>query len=86
LPLAFLVFVALESILILRLSPWIVEVNYYAAFSSLFFALIMAVLMAGLRQARWMWLAWAFTAYLVAVEFGNYWETAQRHPSIASRD
>jgi hypothetical protein len=82
--LAFLVFVVLESILILRLSPWIVEVNYYAAFSSLFFALIMAVLIAGLGRSRWTWSVWLITAYLGAVEFANYWETAQRHPSIRS--
>jgi hypothetical protein len=82
--LAFLAFVVLESILILRLSPWIVEVNYYAAFSSIFFALIMAVLIAGLGRSRWAWSVWAITAYLAAVEFGNYWETAQRHPSIRS--
>jgi hypothetical protein len=81
--LAFLVFVALESILILRLSPWIVEVNYYAAFSSLFFALIMAALISGLRQPPWVWLSWVLTAYLAVVEFANYWDTAQRHPSIA---
>jgi hypothetical protein len=82
--LAFLVFVVLESILILRLSPWIVEVNYYAAFSSLFFALIMAVLIAGLGRSRWIWSVWVITTYLGAVEFANYWETAQRHPSIGS--
>jgi hypothetical protein len=82
--LAFLVFVVLESILILRLSPWIVEVNYYAAFSSLFFALIMAVLIAGLGRSRWTWSVWLLTAYLGAVGFANYWETAQRHPSIRS--
>jgi hypothetical protein len=82
--LAFLAFVVLESILILRLSPWIVEVNYYAAFSSLFFALIMAVLIAGLGRSRWSWSVWVITAYLGAVEFANYWETAQRHPSIGS--
>jgi hypothetical protein len=82
--LAFLVFVVVESILILRLSPWIVEVNYYAAFSSLFFALIMAVLIAGLERRRWTWPAWVITAYLAAVAFQNYFETAQRHPSIQS--
>jgi hypothetical protein len=61
-----------------------VEVNYYAAFSSLFFALIMAVLIAGLQRSQWAWAAWAITAYLATVELGNYWETAQRHPSIRS--
>jgi hypothetical protein len=82
--LAFVVFVVLESILILRLSPWIVEVNYYAAFSSLFFALILATLIAGLARTHWSWSVWLITAYLATVEFGNYWETAQRHPSIRS--
>jgi hypothetical protein len=82
--LAFLVFVVVESILILRLAPWIVEVNYYAAFSSLFFALIMAVLIGGLGRSYWSWSAWVITAYLAVVEFENYWETAQRHPSIRS--
>jgi hypothetical protein len=81
---AFLVFVLVESILILRLSPWIVEVNYYAAFSSLFLSLILAVLIAGLRGGRSNWAVWAITAYLTTVEFVNYWETSQRHPSIRS--
>jgi hypothetical protein len=79
---AFLVFVLLESILILRLEPWIVEVNYYAAFSSLFLSLILAVLIAGLEPSRWSWAVWVITAYLATVEFLNYWETSQRHPSI----
>jgi hypothetical protein len=82
--LAFLVFVLVESILILRLSPWIVEVNYYAAFSSLFLSLILAVMIAGLAASRWNWAVWLITAYLATVQFVNYWETSQRHPSIRS--
>lgn len=81
--LAFAVFVVVESVLLLRLSPWIVEVNYYAAFSSLFFALIMATLIAGLREKYLGSAAWIIAAYLALVQFSNFYQTAQRHPSIA---
>jgi hypothetical protein len=83
LALAFAAFVVVESVLLLRLSPWIVEVNYYAAFSSLFFALIMAILTAGLREKYLGSAAWIITAYLALVQFSNFYQTAQRHPSIA---
>jgi hypothetical protein len=81
--LAFAAFVVVESVLLLRLSPWIVEVNYYAAFSSLFFALIMATLIAGLRERYLGSAAWIIAAYLALVQFANFYQTAQRHPSIA---
>lgn len=83
LALAFGAFVVVESVLLLRLSPWIVEVNYYAAFSSLFFALIMATLIAGLREKYLGSVAWMIAAYLALVQFSNFYETARRHPSIA---
>jgi hypothetical protein len=81
--LAFAAFVVVESVLLLRLAPWIVEVNYYAAFSSLFFALIMATLIAGLREKYLGSAAWIIAAYLALVQFSNFYQTAQRHPSIA---
>jgi hypothetical protein len=81
--LAFAAFVVVESVLLLRLSPWIVEVNYYAAFSSLFFALIMATLIAGLREQYLGSAAWIIAAYLALVQVLNFYQTAQRHPSIA---
>jgi hypothetical protein len=80
--LPFAAFVVVESVLLLRLAPWIVEVNYYAAFSSLFFALIMATLIAGLRKKYLGSAAWIITAYLALVQFSNFYQTAQRHPSI----
>jgi hypothetical protein len=81
--LSFVFFVLVGSILLLRLSPWIVEINYYAAFSSLFFALIMATLIAGLREKYLGSAAWIIVAYLALVQFSNFYQTAQRHPSIA---
>ena len=83
LSLSFLVFVFGESVLLLRLSPWIVEVNYYAAFSSLFFALIVGVLIAGLAVERASKVAWALVVYFAAVQLVNFYFTAQRHPGIA---
>jgi hypothetical protein len=80
--LAFAAFVVVESVLLLRLAPWLVEVNYYAAFSSLFFALIMATLIAGLREKYIGSVAWIIAAYLALVQFANFYQTAQRHPSI----
>ncbi|MEH2483555.1 hypothetical protein V1282_006912 [Nitrobacteraceae bacterium AZCC 2146] len=80
---AFALFIVVESVMLLRgVSPWIVEVNYYAAFSSFFFALILAILASGLRQQLLAPAAWVITAYLAVVQFSNYYETAQRHPSI----
>jgi hypothetical protein len=82
--LSFALFILIESVMLLRgVSPWIVEVNYYAAFSSLFFALILAIMASGLRQHLLAPAAWVITAYLVVVQFSNYYETAQRHPSIS---
>jgi len=80
--LAFGVFVVVESILLLRLAPWIVEVNYYAAFSSLFFALIFGILLSGQREQFSAPAAWITAVYLSTVQLANYYETAQRHPSI----
>jgi hypothetical protein len=81
--LAFVAFVVVESVLLLRLSPWIVEVNYYAAFSSLFFAMTVAVLTAGLAARRSILAGWAIVVYFAAVQFVNFCDTAQRHPGIA---
>jgi hypothetical protein len=81
--LAFALFISIESVMLLRgVAPWLVEVNYYAAFSSLFFALILATMASGLRQRLLAPAAWFITAYLSVVQFSNYYETAQRHPSI----
>jgi hypothetical protein len=84
--LAFAAFVVVESVLLLRLSPWIVEVNYYAAFSSLFFALILAILIAGLRPKYLGSAAWIIAAWLALVQFSNFYQTAQRHPSIGGTE
>ena len=82
--LAFAAFVLVESVLLLRLSPWIVEVNYYAAFSSLLFALILGSMIGNLREKYLRSAAWTITAYLAAVQFSNFYQTAQRHPSIGT--
>jgi hypothetical protein len=82
--LAFAAFVLVESVLLLRLSPWIVEVNYYAAFSSLFFALILGSMIGNLREEYLRSVAWMITAYLIVVQFSNFCQTAQRHPSIGT--
>jgi hypothetical protein len=63
--LSFALFIIIESVMLLRgVSPWIVEVNYYAAFSSLFFALMLAIMASGLRQQLLAPAAWVITAYL----------------------
>jgi hypothetical protein len=82
LALASLVFILIESVLILRLSPWIVETNYYAAFSSLFFALVVSNSVSGIANRHSRGAIWGLVAYFTAVQFLNYYETAQRHPSI----
>jgi hypothetical protein len=77
------IFVVVEAVLVLRLQPQIIETNYYAALASLFFALIMGVLLGRLVSggvARLM--SWLLLGYLIVVQFTNFVDTAGRHPYI----
>jgi hypothetical protein len=82
---AFALFVVGQAFLMLRLASWIVETNYYAALASLFFALIVSVVLAGFVDSnRFPWLSWALVVYLVIVQFSNFVATAARHPNFDS--
>lgn len=80
---AFLVFVLVEALVILPLAPWLVEVNYYASFSSIFFALIVGHLVSSCnKRTDLRVIAWFIIAYLTATEFSNFVATSQRHPGF----
>jgi len=77
------IFVVVEAILLLRLQPQLLETNYYAALASLFFALIMGVLLGRLAAGPVARLtSWALVGYLLVVQFTNFVGTAGRHPYV----
>jgi hypothetical protein len=84
LALAFLVFVLIESVLILRLSSWLAETNYYAAYASLFVALMISISISDIGFRYWRAATWVLAAYCTGVQFVNYYETVQRHPSLGT--
>jgi hypothetical protein len=74
------IFVLTEAALILRLQPQIVETNYYAALASLFFALLVGVLLGRLVSSPAARVcSWGLLGYLLVVQFTNYLSTAGRH-------
>lgn len=82
---AFSVFLLLQALIILPLAPWIVEVNYYAGFSSIFFALIAGHLISTCRHTPYLRGAgWLILTYFIATQYGNFVATAQRHPGFGA--
>jgi hypothetical protein len=80
---AFVAFAFGQAFLMLRLAPWIVETNYYAALASLFFALCLSVALGGLvAETQLRPIPWIFLTYIMLVQFSNFVATAQRHPSF----
>jgi hypothetical protein len=75
-------FILVEAALVLRLQPEIVETNYYAALASLFFALLVGVLLGRLVSPAARAFSWALVGYLLVVQFTNYVATAAGHPYI----
>ena len=82
--LAFAFFIWVQSIMIYSVAPWVVEVNYYASLSSVFVALLGAILLGDLAERRgYLALACLAVAWLCLTSFHNFLETAKRHPGFS---
>lgn len=84
---ALFIFIFVQAILIFPVAPWIVEVNYYATYSSILFAMIAGLLLGGLKADPGFRAAgWLLLVYLFATSLTNFVETAQRHPAFDKTD
>jgi len=80
---AFMLFVFVEALLIFPLSPYLLEVNYYAGHSSFFVPIMVAFLLGNSPpEALYRRTAWALLALMAIVQFSNFYSTAQRHPHL----
>lgn len=83
---SFLAFCFAQAWLIKPLSPVLLEVNYYASASSLWFSLMAGLLISGGSYIRSSIIKHFFLMYLVTVSLTNYLATAQRHPYASKPD
>jgi hypothetical protein len=81
LAIGFACFVLAQALLIRPLAPVLLEVTYYASFSSFWLPFMVARMLAsGPSDARRNAICWLLVCFFLLVEFTNHEATARRHP------
>lgn len=80
----FIVFCILQSILLLPLTTFLIDINYYAGLSSLWVCLIMGVLIGGTSNNFLLIPSKIFLIFVVLTSLINFENTASRNPFLSN--
>ena len=79
-----IIFCILQSILLLPLSTFLVDINYYAGLSNLWICLIMGVLIGGTSKNFLLLPSKIFLIFIVLTSLVNFEKTASRNPFLSN--